>query len=62
VPTFEDLKRQISDRDHGDTTRAIAPLKRAPDAIDVDTTQLTLDQVVVLLTSKVRERLGETGK
>lgn len=62
VPTFEELKRQISDRDHGDSTRAIAPLKRAPDAIDVDTTQLSLDQVVELMTARVRERLGDQLK
>lgn len=58
APSFEELKRQIAERDHGDSTRAVAPLKRAPDAIEVDTTDLTLDEVVALMESRVRERLG----
>ena len=58
APSFEEIKRQIAERDHGDMTRAIAPLKRAPDAIEVDTTKLTLDEVVSLMESKVRERVG----
>jgi cytidylate kinase len=62
APSFEELKRQISERDHGDSTRAVAPLKRAPDAIDVDTTRLTLDEVVALMAAQVRERLGERAK
>jgi cytidylate kinase len=57
APSFEELKRQISERDHGDSTRAVAPLKRAPDAIDVDTTSMTLDQVVAHMESQVRKRL-----
>jgi cytidylate kinase len=62
APSFEELKRQIADRDRGDSTRAVAPLKRAPDAIDIDTTQLTLDQVVALMEKHVRERLGAQAK
>lgn len=46
VPSFEELKAQIELRDRGDAGRAIAPLKKAPDAIEIDTSQLTLDQVV----------------
>ena len=59
APSFEELKRQISERDRGDSTRAVAPLRRAADAIEVDTTRLTLDEVVALMESKVRERIGK---
>jgi cytidylate kinase len=54
APSFEELKKQIAERDHGDSTRAIAPLKRAPDAVDVDTTTMTLDEVVLFMETQVR--------
>jgi cytidylate kinase len=57
APSYEEIKRQIIERDHGDSTRAIAPLKRAPDAIELDTTDLTLDQVVSKMEAQVREIL-----
>jgi cytidylate kinase len=46
APSFEEIKAQIAGRDHVDSTRAIAPLRQAKEAIVVDTTSLTLDQVV----------------
>jgi len=58
VPTFEELRQQIEARDSGDTNRAIAPLKKAPDAIEIDTTKLSLDEVVQVMNKTVRERLG----
>jgi cytidylate kinase len=58
VPSFEELKTQIEARDAADAGRAIAPLKQADDAILVDTTHLTLDEVVEFLARKVHERLG----
>ncbi len=57
VPSYEELKRQISERDQMDSTRAVAPLKRADDAIEVDTTQFTLDQVVEKMIAIARERI-----
>jgi cytidylate kinase len=56
-PSFEEVKAQIAARDHGDSSRAVAPLKKAPDAIEIDTSDLTLDEVVSLMEVKVRERL-----
>ncbi len=46
TPSFEELREQIRLRDEGDSTRAIAPLKKAEGAVEIDTTALTLDQVV----------------
>ena len=58
APSYEEVKRQIAERDHGDSTRAVAPLKRASDSVDVNTTSMTLDQVVDHMESHVRKRLG----
>jgi cytidylate kinase len=62
APSYQELKKQIADRDHGDSTRAIAPLKRAPDAIELDTSQYTLDEVVDWMEEKIRSKLGLKGK
>jgi CMP/dCMP kinase len=58
---FDDLLREQSERDGRDQTRAIAPLKPAPDALIVDTTRLSIDEVVGVLKSHVEERIGKTG-
>ena len=58
VPSYEEIKAQIAARDHADSTRAVAPLKKAADAIEIDTTHLTLDEVVALLLKTAKERLG----
>ena len=57
TPSFEEVKQQIAARDEADTKRAVAPLRRASDAVEIDTTPLTLDQVVEKMGSIVRERL-----
>ena len=44
--TLEDVKRDIECRDRNDSSRSLAPLTKAPDAIEIDTTDLTVDQVV----------------
>ncbi len=44
-------------RDRDDSRRAAAPLKPAPDAVRVDTSDLTLDQVVERLAGEVEARL-----
>ena len=58
APSFEEVKAQILERDRGDTTRAVAPLRKAPDAIEIDTSDLTLDEVVKTMEITVRNRLG----
>lgn len=44
--TLEDVRQELEARDKLDTTRAIAPLVRPPDAECIDTTSLTPRQVV----------------
>lgn len=43
---FEEIKKDIEERDHRDMTREISPLKQADDAILVDTSYMTIDEVV----------------
>ncbi|MGA7304950.1 MAG: (d)CMP kinase [Rhodothermales bacterium] len=42
----EEVLRQLADRDSEDSSRAIAPLKAADDALHLDTTTLTFDEQV----------------
>jgi CMP/dCMP kinase len=50
------LSREIAERDARDSTRAVAPLKPAPDAEVVDSTALTIEQVVYRVLELGRER------
>jgi CMP/dCMP kinase len=43
---LEAVRGEIAARDHQDTTRALAPLAKASDAVEVDTTALSVDEVV----------------
>ncbi len=56
----EDLLRQILERDNRDQTRDTAPLRPADDAIRIDTSHLSPDEMVVRLETLVRERMGRT--
>jgi len=44
--TIEELTKEIEERDKYDSTRAISPLKKADDAFEVDTSGLSIDEVV----------------
>ena len=44
--SLEELQKEIELRDKKDSTRAVSPLTQAPDAVRLDTTNLTIDQVV----------------
>ncbi|MDP8981930.1 MAG: (d)CMP kinase [Acidobacteriota bacterium] len=52
----EVVSEQIEERDRRDRTRAESPLVQAPDAVYVDTTGMTLDQVEEAVLRIVRER------
>ena len=43
---LEKIKKEIEERDYQDTHREISPLKKAEDAIELDTSSLTLEEVV----------------
>ncbi|MDP2938106.1 MAG: (d)CMP kinase [Candidatus Omnitrophota bacterium] len=44
--TPEDIENDLKNRDNIDSTREFAPLKRAEDAIYIDTTNLTIEEMV----------------
>jgi cytidylate kinase len=46
VRAFEDVLKSMRERDRIDSTRVVAPLKAAPDAVILDSTALDVDQVV----------------
>ena len=56
IVDLEDVRAEIAARDRQDTTRALAPLRKAPDAIAVDTTDLTVDQVVGVMLKAIEKR------
>jgi cytidylate kinase len=55
---LEQLKEEIARRDKIDSEREIAPLKKADDAVEIDTTSLTILDVVEKIMVLVHERIG----
>jgi cytidylate kinase len=59
---YDDVLADIHARDERDSTRQAAPLKQAPDAILLDTTELDVDQAIAEALRLVEERLaGHAG-
>jgi cytidylate kinase len=56
--TLEELLLQQEVRDERDETRACSPLKPAPDAIMIDTTPMSLEEVAAHLEQLVRQRMA----
>jgi cytidylate kinase len=54
----DSVRREIEERDERDTNRAVAPLRRADDAVLLDTSALDLPEVVDRLVAIVRTRAG----
>lgn len=55
---FESLKKEIEARDQNDQTRKFSPLVQAEDAILVDTTSLTIEEVVEKILAICRTKMG----
>jgi CMP/dCMP kinase len=53
---FEQLKQEIALRDKRDSERETAPLKKAEDAVEIDTTKLSITEVVTSILQIVAER------
>ena len=47
---YEKILADINERDYNDSHRALDPLRKADDAIEVDTTHMTIEEVIVALT------------
>lgn len=56
-PTYEEILKDIIQRDYNDMNRETAPLKQAEDAVLVDTTELTLEQSAARIAEIIKERV-----
>ena len=53
--SYEELVEDIRRRDYIDSTRKESPLKKADDAIEIDTTTMTIDDVVKTVTALIQK-------
>ena len=60
--TIDSLIKEIRDRDNYDSQRKISPLSKAIDAIEVDTTNMTIDEQVDFIVSKIKSLTKEKNK
>lgn len=60
--TVDEIEKDIANRDYKDSHRKISPLKKASDAIKIDTTNMTIDQVVDTILKKIKEKGKKTLK
>lgn len=54
---LQEIMKDISERDYRDMHREIAPLKQAEDAVLVDTSDMTIDEVVSAIIKLCKERM-----
>lgn len=59
VPALEELEASIAERDRLDSSRAVAPLRQAEDAVEVLTDGLSIEAVLDRLEALFRERVPE---
>jgi cytidylate kinase len=52
---YEQVLNDINERDYNDMHRALDPLRKADDAIEVDTTHMTIDEVINTLVGTIRK-------
>ncbi len=57
---YDTVLADVLRRDHLDSTRAVSPLRAAPDAVVVDTSDMTREEVIDRLCDLVAERTGVT--
>jgi cytidylate kinase len=59
--SFEETFADMTERDRRDSTRADSPLKNADDAIIVDSTGLSIDEVFQQMMAAVEEKISQRG-
>lgn len=55
--THEAVQKDLEERDHRDSTRSLSPLKIPPDAIVIDTSDMSIDQVVSSIVEPAKRRM-----
>lgn len=56
--TLANVEREVIERDERDMNRAIAPLKQAEDAVRVDTSAMTIEEVVCYLKNLIGQAVA----
>ena len=59
---YEEILENIKFRDHNDKTSNVAPLKKAEDAIYVDTSNLTIEEVTKKIVEIINYQFGDVSK
>lgn len=55
--SYEEVLREINERDFQDKNRAIAPLKQASDAVVIDTSDMNIEEVVSAIIKSIQEKV-----
>ncbi|WP_454954510.1 (d)CMP kinase, partial [Fusobacterium hwasookii] len=53
--TYDEVLKSIKERDHIDSTRDESPFVKADDAIELDSTNLTIDDVVNFISKEIEK-------
>jgi cytidylate kinase len=56
---YEKVLHNVQERDHIDSTRAVSPLRPADDSVEVDSTDLSIEEVVSEILRIAREKTGD---
>jgi len=59
--SLEEIEKQLAERDEMDSSRAISPLRKAADAVELDTTDMTIEDQVDAVIELVEGKETETG-
>lgn len=57
--TYEDIVKDVENRDRIDSSRAFAPLKPAADAIHLDTSELNIEEAINAVLTIIKNKVGE---
>ncbi len=61
APPVEEIARELRERDSLDTERDHSPLRRAPDALSIDTTGMSIDEQVEAVVRRVEDAISRGG-
>ena len=56
---FNDILKNVEERDYIDSHREVSPLRKAPDAIELDNSHMTIAEQSAWLMKLVKEKIGE---
>ena len=55
---LEEVRRNLAERDHIDSTRAVSPLRQAPDAFVLDNSDMTFEEELVWIQGLIQGKFG----